>query len=81
MPLKLFTEHPASVNETYLGHCRNALGFGISMVVAGIACILHAFFPFAFIQTASNAIRRLNDRMVANRRTRPDSDQRASAQA
>jgi hypothetical protein len=77
MPLKLFTEHPASVGETYLGHCRNALGFGVSMVVAGIACIVHAFFPFAFVQTGSNAIRRLHDRMVVNRRMRPESGQRA----
>ncbi len=77
MPLKLFTEHPASVGETYLGHCRNALGFGVSMVTAGIACIVHAFLPFAFIQTGSNAIRRLHDRMLVNRRTRPHSEQRA----
>jgi hypothetical protein len=77
MPLKLFTEHPASVGETYLGHCRSALGFGGSMVIAGVACILHAFFPFVFIQTGSNAIRRLHDRMVVNRRARPHSEQRA----
>jgi hypothetical protein len=76
MPLKLFTEHPASVGETYLGHCRSALGFGATMVIAGVACILHAFFPFAFIQTGSNAIRRLHDRMVVNRRARPHSEQR-----
>jgi hypothetical protein len=77
MPLKLFTEHPASVGETYFSHCRSALGFGASMVIAGVACILHAFFPFAFIQTGSNAIRRLHDRMVVNRQTRPHSEQRA----
>lgn len=76
MLLKLFTEHPASVGETYLGHCRRALGFGVSIVVAGVACIVHAFFPFAFVQTGSNAIRRLHDRMVMNPRAGPDAEQR-----
>jgi len=75
MRLKLFTVHPASVGETYLGHCRNALGFGVSMVVAGFACIVHAFFPFAYVHTGSNAIRQLNDRMVVNRRARADPEQ------
>jgi hypothetical protein len=49
----------------------------MSMVIAGIACIVHAFLPFAFIQTASQAVQRLHDRMVANRRARPHSEQRA----
>ncbi|MFM8516975.1 MAG: DUF6356 family protein, partial [Nevskiaceae bacterium] len=46
MSIKWFTEHPATVGETYLGHLFKASTFGVRMVIAGIACILHGLFPF-----------------------------------
>ena len=48
-----FTTHPASVNESYCQHCGFALRFGFKMMTGGIAALLHAFFPFLFIKTAS----------------------------
>ena len=50
----LFTKHPHSLGETYFEHLWNALIFGSLMIIGGVACIIHAIFPFAFKTTASN---------------------------
>lgn len=68
MMTRLFTEHPASVDETYLEHLATAFSFGVRMLVAGLACLVHAMLPFAFTKTGSIAIEHLHERMVANRR-------------
>ena len=67
---RAFTEHPASVGESYSEHLFRALGFGTRMVLAGLACLVHGVFPFLFVRTGSRAIAELNDRMVINRRVR-----------
>jgi hypothetical protein len=64
---RLFTEHPASVGESYTEHMAMAGGFGGRMVVAGLACLVHAVLPFLFVRTGSAAIDELHGRMVANR--------------
>jgi hypothetical protein len=64
---RLFTEHPASVGETYLQHLCAASGFAARMLIGGIACFLHALFPFAFRHTGSDCISNLYERMVAHR--------------
>ncbi len=64
---RLFTEHPASVGESYFEHLAMALSFGFRMCVGGIACLLHGVFPFLFTKTGSKAICDLHDCMVANR--------------
>jgi hypothetical protein len=66
---RLFTEHPASVGETYLQHLGKACGFAVRMVGAGLACFLHALFPFAFQHTGSDCIERLHDEMMRRRRS------------
>jgi hypothetical protein len=65
---RLFTEHPESVDETYGEHLVRAWWFGGRMVVAGLACMLHALLPFIFVHTGSEAIDELHDRMQATRR-------------
>lgn len=67
MLYRLFNEHPATVGESYLGHMGQAFHFGFSMLLAGLACLIHGFFPFLFVKTGSNAIRRLHERMVTHR--------------
>jgi Family of unknown function (DUF6356) len=62
-----FTEHPASVGESYTEHLFHAGCFGMRMVVAGLACLIHAVFPFLFERTGSRAIGELNQRMVSRR--------------
>ena len=75
-----FTEHPESVGESYGEHLVRATCFGGRMVVAGLACMLHALLPFVFVRTGSVAIEELNARMQATkRRGRLGSDQLASA--
>jgi hypothetical protein len=66
-----FTDHPASVGETYGEHLRAAGGFGLAMVAGGLACLVHALLPFLFVTTGSRIIGALHDRMVVNRRRRP----------
>jgi hypothetical protein len=66
-----FTEHPASVGETYAEHLVRAVYFGTRMVLAGLACLVHAFLPFLCVRTGSRTITELHDLMVANRRRVP----------
>ena len=63
----LFTEHPASVGETYWQHLAAAWGFSWRMMLASLACLIHALLPFLFVKTGSRAIAGLHDRMVVNR--------------
>lgn len=64
---KLFTEHPASVGETYGEHLVHASCFGGRMILAGLACLLHALLPFLCVRTGSRAIEELNAKMLARR--------------
>ncbi len=65
---RLFTDHPASVDETYVEHLGVAASFGLHMVAAGLACLVHALFPFLFVKTGSLTIAGLYERMVTSRR-------------
>lgn len=68
--MNYFTEHPASVGETYTQHLKAASGFGFVMIVTGVACLIHGLVPAWFVRTGSGAIQRLHDQMVANRRAK-----------
>ena len=68
---KLFTDHPASVDETYGEHLVMATGFGVRMILGGFACLIHGLLPFLFVKTGSSQIAELHDTMVANRRRKP----------
>ena len=65
--IRAFTEHPASVGETYTEHLVRAVCFGTRMMLAGIACLVHGILPFLFVRTGSRAIAELNERMIATR--------------
>ena len=64
---KLFREHPTEVGETYSEHFVAAGGFGLKMVVGGLACIVHAVVPALFVTTGSGMVKKLYDQMVAKR--------------
>ncbi len=67
-----FTEHPHQVGETYGEHLSTATGFGMAMIVGGLACLVHGALPFLCTSTGSRTIRRLHDRMITHRvRTMP----------
>jgi Family of unknown function (DUF6356) len=68
---ELFTEHPNSVNETYVEHMQMSGGFALKLFAAAFFATAHAFLPFLFDKTASKIITGLHDRMVSNRVVRP----------
>ena len=59
-----FTEHPRSVGEGYFEHLRFASGVGGRMLAGGLACFVHAFFPFLCATTGSRTIIRLHARVT-----------------
>lgn len=66
-PVKLFSDHPKTVGETYIQHLISASSFAGTLFAASLACVIHAILPFAFEHTGSRLIERLYQRMVAAR--------------
>ena len=62
-----FTEHPKTVNETYLQHMWCAIKFSCKLECLAFAVIIHAIFPFLFVTTASDGVKKLNDCMKKRR--------------
>lgn len=62
---RLFLSHPRSVGESYAEHAATAGRFGITMIVGGAACLVHAVVPVLFTRTASDAVKRLYGQMKA----------------
>ena len=63
-----FTEHLASVGETYGEHFRVASHFAKEMFIASLACAVHAVTPKFFTTTASSKIQQLHAEMTAGAR-------------
>jgi hypothetical protein len=59
-----FTDHPREVGESYGQHMAHAGWYGFALIGAGLACLVHAVLPFVFVNTGSNAIRRLYGRLT-----------------
>jgi hypothetical protein len=64
---RLFREHPESVGESYLEHLFQASYFGMRMLVAGLACLVHAILPCLFKTTGRTAISELHTKMLVDR--------------
>jgi Family of unknown function (DUF6356) len=64
----LFVEHPESVGETYGEHLGVAFSFGVRMIGAGLACLIHGLVPGLFRTSGSAMIACLHNEMVTNRR-------------
>lgn len=76
--LRRFTDHPSSLNETYLQHMGMAFGFGGRMLAGSFACFVHGLFPWLCLTRGSDTIRGLHHRMVTHRAVQPQ--QSADAQ-
>ena len=63
-----FTDHPASVGETWGQHCRVALGFSRDLAIAAGAAAIHAIVPSWCTTTASRRICALHERMTTGAR-------------
>jgi hypothetical protein len=66
---RLFFEHPRAVRETYAEHFGVAGRFGATMVVGGLACIVHAIVPGLFVRTGSATVKKLYGEMVSRQPT------------
>jgi hypothetical protein len=66
-----FIQHPHEVGETYGEHFGAAAGFGLKMIVGGLACLVHAVFPFLCERTGSETVRALN-RTLCKRADKPN---------
>ncbi|MFX4918085.1 DUF6356 family protein, partial [Acinetobacter baumannii] len=56
-----FGAHPRSVGESYLEHMAAAFSFGVRLVFAGVACLIHGVVPGLCIKTGSTLVRELHD--------------------
>ena len=65
---KLFQEHPASVGETYTEHLAFAVRFGGTLLLAGLACLVHGLLPWVWKTRASDTVRLLYDRLIIHSR-------------
>lgn len=77
--LDAFTRHPTAIGESYAQHLAHAAAFGVTMIATGLACLIHAIFPFWFEKTASDCIRRLHAKMSARLRVETPAAQGSSA--
>ena len=62
---RIFLSHPRSVGESYGEHAATAARFGFTMILGGLACVVHAIVPALFVRTASDAVKRLYAQMKA----------------
>jgi hypothetical protein len=63
-----FTEHPASVDETYFEHMQVASHFARELFGAAICCAIHAVFPWRHCTTGSSKVKELHAEMTAGAR-------------
>ena len=75
----LFTDHPTAVGETYLEHFGVASRYAGRLFAAGFCALVHAFLPFAFEKTASNAIKAMYANMTKRGATQPVAGQSQTA--
>ncbi len=58
-----FTDHPASVGQTYFEHFKFAVKVSASLLKAFSACLIHAVYPPLHRNTASATIAELHNRI------------------
>ena len=56
---KLFTDHPEDVGETYLSHQKFGVLTGLKLQLLTIAILIHSIFPFLFVTTAGDGLRKI----------------------
>ena len=59
-----FTDHPRSVGESYGKHLGVATSFGVTMILGGLASVIHGLCPWLFPTTGSRTIRKLYNRLT-----------------
>ncbi|CAN1559721.1 hypothetical protein MCEMIH16_02584 [Caulobacteraceae bacterium] len=59
-----FTDHPRSVGESYGKHLGVATSFGVTMILGGLASVIHGLCPWLFPTTGSRTIKKLYNRLT-----------------
>ena len=68
----VFTNHPASIGESYFEHQLKALSFSVRLLVMSLAALLHAVIPALCKDTARLRIAALHEELQS--RAAPKSD-------
>ena len=68
---RLFTEHPASVGESYFQHMGESLKIGGRLFAAALGCLVHAIVPGLCKTTGSTAILTLHKEVMPRRFDQP----------
>jgi hypothetical protein len=71
---RLLLAHPRTVGETYTEHAGIAGRFGLTMVIGGLKCLVHAILPAVFMRSASDSVAKLHSELERRRRASVDSD-------
>ena len=53
--------HLKKVNVNYFSHAFRAIKVSIILITLGFIGIIHGLFPFAFVKTVSNGVKRVAD--------------------
>jgi hypothetical protein len=61
--IRLMTEHPSAVGESYVQHLVFAIRFGMTMILGGLACCVHGICPFLCTSTGSRIVLALHGRI------------------
>ena len=69
MLMRLFSDHPAKIGETYLEHMAFAFGFSARLFRAAFAALVHGVVPALHETTASTEVLAIADE-VRGRRAR-----------
>jgi len=77
--IRLMTEHPSAVGESYLEHLVFATRFGASMILGGLACCLHGVLPFLCTSSGSRTVLELHGRIRSRGRGVPHSTSQHAA--
>jgi hypothetical protein len=59
-----FTQHPREIGESYFQHMGHASWYGVRLIGGGLACFVHAIFPFLCVNTGSQTIQKLNRKLT-----------------
>ncbi|MEO6226104.1 MAG: DUF6356 family protein [Sphingomicrobium sp.] len=65
--LRLFRDHPRSLGMGWAEHGTGALKIGAELIVAGVACLIHAVVPAWFTQTAGKTVTRIHAHMASRK--------------
>jgi len=59
--------HLKDIGENYFIHAVIALSYSITLLALAVAILIHGIIPFVFVNTASNGVSALEERMEKRR--------------